>query len=186
MTDASGIVSGVAGRYATALFELAVESDMIDAVARDVSELEAAVSASPELGAAMASPAISRAEMGAVVASLASRLELSATTANLLGLMAKNRRLGALPKTLAAFSALAAERRGEMTVQVTSAQPLSAIQQETLAQSLSKSAGKTVHMKIDVDPELIGGLVVQMGSKMIDASVRSKLTSLQHAMKEVG
>lgn len=186
MAESAAIASGVAGRYATALFGLAEESGSLDAIATDVSRLKDALAASDELVAALDNPSISRDELSGVAASLSLQLGLSETTRKFLGLMASNRRLSALPKAMASFEALLAEKRGEATANVTSATPLTDEQRDALANALAASAGKKIHMTVDVDPELIGGLVVKMGSKMIDASVRAKLSSLQHAMKEAG
>lgn len=186
MATSGNVVSGVVGRYATAYFELADEAGALDQTAADVTALQAALEESPELRAALSNPAVSRAELGKVASALASRMGLSDLTGKLLGLMAANRRLSALPKTLEAFQALVAEKRGETIVEVRSASALSDAQGAALRDSLAKALGKTVHMQSTVDPELIGGLVVKMGSRMIDASIRSKLARLQTIMKEVG
>ncbi len=185
--SADGVaIAGVAGRYASALFELSEEQDAIDDVLADVATLKAALADSADLRAALGDPSISRAELGRAVDALAAQMRLKKLTANLLGLMAANRRLAHLPRTLATFEALAAEKRGETTVEVTSAQPLSDAQRDALASSLATTLGKSVHIQTTVNPALIGGLIVKIGSRMIDASVASKLTRLQHAMKEVG
>ncbi|MEO1328120.1 MAG: F0F1 ATP synthase subunit delta [Pseudomonadota bacterium] len=186
MADSVGIVSGVAGRYATALFELAEEKNALDATLADVRSLSAALTEAPDLTDALDDPSISRDQMGKAVAALAAKMGLGEIAANLLGLMASKRRLGALPKALEAFEALAAEKRGEATVEVAAAAPLSEAQVDSLRAAVERAVSKKVHMRVDVDPELIGGLVVKIGSRMIDASVRSKLAALQTAMKEVG
>ena len=180
------MISGVAGRYATALFDLAEEQGGLDAAAQDVAKLREALSATPELAASFANPAFSRGDLEAAATTLADKLGLGALLKNTMALMAKNRRLGVLPSTLSGFEALLADKRGEITVAATSAQPMSEAQQQALTGALERSSGKKVHLQLDVDPELIGGLVVKMGSTMIDASVRSKLSTLQHAMKEAG
>ena len=186
MSQSSALVSGVSGRYASALFELAEEGGDFDAIAADVTLIREALEASPELLSAIANPSISRAEMGAVVASLASQIGLGPVATKFLGLMAAKRRLKALPDALSGFEMLAAEKRGEATVEVTSATALSETQTDTLSAKLEQAVGRKIHIKTAVDPELIGGLIVKIGSKMIDASVRSKLSALQHAMKEAG
>lgn len=186
MAGSTGIATGVAGRYATALFELADGQGSLDQIATDVAALQAALSAEPALIGAFKDPSVSRDALGKIAAALSTKMDLGKTTRNFLGLMAKNRRLGDLPKALDAFQALVAEKRGEATADVVSAAPLTDAQQSALAQALSGAAGKTVHMKTSVDPELIGGIVVKLGSKMIDASLRSKLSRLRQSMKEVG
>ncbi|MBX2856012.1 MAG: F0F1 ATP synthase subunit delta [Rhodobacteraceae bacterium] len=186
MSQSSGLVSGVSGRYASALFELAEEGGNFDAIASDVTLVREALEASPELLSAISNPSISRAEMGGVVASLAARAGLGDVATKFLGLMAAKRRLKALPSALEGFELLAADKRGEATVEVVSATALSEMQTQTLSTKLEHAVGRKIHIKTDVDPELIGGLIVKIGSKMIDASVRSKLSALQHAMKEAG
>ena len=186
VSQSSGLVSGVSGRYASALFELAEEGGAFDAIAADVSTVREALETSPELLSALSNPSISRAEMGGVVASLAAQMGLGDVVTKFLGLMAAKRRLGALPNALAGFELLAAEKRGETTVEVVSATALSDMQTSTLSTKLEQAMGRKIHIKTDVDPDLIGGLIVKIGSKMIDASVRSKLSALQHAMKEAG
>lgn len=186
MAQSAAMVSGVAGRYATALFDLAVETNAVDAIASDVAALKAALGESDALAAALDDPSIARDALGAAMAALAEKLGVTATTQKFLGLMAAKRRLGALGKALDGFETLLAEQRGEQTVAVTAAAALSEDQQSALAAALGAASGKKIHMTVDIDPELIGGVVVKMGSKMIDASVRSKLTALQTAMKEAG
>lgn len=186
MAQAVGVATGVAGRYATALFQLAVEQDALDAVSEDVSNLRAAIADSAELRAALRNPSFSREALGAAMAAVAERMGLGATTRNLLGVMAAKRRLSVLPGALEAFDALAAERRGETTADVVAAQPLSAAQTSALADALQSIAGRKVRLSTSVDPTLIGGLTIRMGSTLIDASVRSKLARLQQSMKEAG
>ncbi len=186
MAESAGVVSGVAGRYATALFSLAEEIGSLDALLADVRALSEALGRSPELSAALDDPSISRDAMARAADQIGEKLGVGQTARNFLGLMASKRRLGALPKALIGFEALAAERRGETTVEVTTAAALSDAQLETLKTAVERSISKKVHMRVDVDPELIGGLVVKIGSRMIDASIRSKLAALQTAMKEVG
>lgn len=186
MSANGAAIAGVSGRYASALFELSEEQGGTDDLLADVATLKSALAESADLRAALGDPSISRAELGKAVDALAAHLRLKPLTANLLGLMASNRRLGHLSATLDAFAALAAAKRGETTVEVTSAQALSDAQRDALASALSQSLGKSVHIQTAVNPQLIGGLIVKIGSKMIDASLASKLARLQHAMKEVG
>ena len=180
MSDNSGAgsdvtVSGVVGRYATALFELAEEAGALDKVAEDAKALTAALGENPAFAAALSDPSISRGDMGRAVAALAEKMGLTDLAKRFLGLVASKRRMAILPKALAAFQALVAAKRGETTVEVQAAAPLTAEQEKALSEALSKKLGKTVHMYSTVDPELIGGLVVKMGSRMIDASIRSQL-----------
>ena len=186
MSGNGAAISGVAGRYASALFDLAEEQDAVDSILKDVAALNGALEASDDLAGALRDPSISRADLGKAMASLSSAMALHKLTANTLGLMAANRRLNVLPGALDAFAALAAEKRGEATVDVVSAHALSDAQREELSQTLAKAIGKTVHIQAAVNPDLIGGLIVRIGSKMIDASVASKLSRLQHAMKGDG
>lgn len=186
MSEASSTVTGAAGRYATALFELARDTSALDAASKEVAAVKAALADSAELSGALSNPSISRDAMKAAMAALGEKMGLSDLMRKFLGLMAANRRLAELPAALSAFETLAAAERGEATATVTAAAPLTDAQAADLQKALAASAGKTVHMTVDVDPDLIGGLVVQMGSKMIDASTRSKLARLSQAMKEGG
>lgn len=186
VAGSTGIATGVAGRYATALFELADAQGALDAISADVASLKEALTVEPALARVFKDPSVPREALGKVVSQLSQSLGLSALTGNFLGLMAKNRRLGVLGPALGMVEALTAEKRGEATADVVSAAPLTEAQQSSLSQALSNAAGKTVQLKMSVDPELIGGVVVKLGSKMIDASLRSKLSRLQQSMKEVG
>ncbi|MEM9725473.1 MAG: F0F1 ATP synthase subunit delta [Pseudomonadota bacterium] len=182
-----GIVAGVAGRYARALFELAEEAKATDAIRKDADALKTAIDGSDDLKRALSDPSIARDALGAAMAKLAEQLKLQPLTAKFLGLMASKRRLPELQRALAGFEALVADARGEATARVMSATDLTEAQMKDLGKALSKIAGgKKVHMMTEVDPDLIGGLVVQLGSTMIDASIRSKLASVQQAMKEAG
>lgn len=186
MSEPASISSGIAARYATALFELAKEDKALKALEADADALGAALAASPELGAMIASPVISRDEQAGAIAAIAQKMKLSALTANTLALMAANRRLFVLPQLVTDLHARIAAEKGEVTAEVTSAAALSADQAKKLAATLKARVGKDVKLKTAVDETLIGGLVVKLGSTMIDTSVRSKLAALQNAMKEVG
>lgn len=186
MSEPASISSGIAARYATALFELAKEDKALKALEADADALGAALAASPELGAMIASPVISRDEQAGAIAAIAKKMKLSALTANTLALMAANRRLFVLPQLVTDLHARIAAEKGEVTAEVTSAAALSADQAKKLAATLKARVGKDVKLKTAVDETLIGGLVVKLGSTMIDTSVRSKLAALQNAMKEVG
>ncbi len=180
------MTSGVAGRYATALFEIAKEGRNLPKVEADMIALDAALSDSADLRAMIASPVFTREDMGAAIKAIAERMELCREVAGTLGLMAANRRLFVLPGMVAGVRALIAADRGEITAEVTSAQPLSEAQTDALRAALREGAGKDVELAVTVDPSLIGGLVVKVGSRMVDSSIRSKLANLQNIMKEVG
>lgn len=186
MSEPASISAGIAGRYATAVFELAREAGGLKALEADVEALQAAIDDSADLRALISSPVYSRDEQAGAVAALAKAMKLSGTVASTLGLMASNRRLFVLPQLLAALRAMIADEKGEVTAEVTSAAALTKAQADKLAKTLKASVGKTVKLNATVDESLIGGLVVKVGSKMIDTSIRSKLASLQNAMKEVG
>jgi F-type H+-transporting ATPase subunit delta len=180
------MTSGVAGRYATALFDLAKESNDLDKVEADILALEGALAVSPEFREVLASPVHSRDEHGRVIAAVADKLGQGVVVKNTLGLIAQNRRLFILPELIAQMKALIADERGEVTAEVTSARPLSEEQAKTLKETLKASVGKDVKLDTTVDESLIGGLVVRLGSRMIDTSIRAKLAQLQNVMKEVG
>lgn len=186
MSEPASISAGIAGRYATAVFELAKEAKGLAALEADVAALGAALKQSADLSALIASPVFSREEQAGAMAALAAGMGLSPTVTNTLALMAANRRLFVLPQLLAALTGMIAEAKGEVTADVTAAAALTKAQADKLAASLSKNVGKTVKLNTSVDESLIGGLIVKVGSKMIDTSIRSKLASLQNVMKEVG
>lgn len=186
MAQASTLVSGIAGRYATAVYELAAEAGQVAAVEADLGRLEAALAASADLRSVIASPLYDRAEQGAAMMAVARAMGLGATVTNLLGLLAAKRRLFALPRIIEGVRALAAAARGEVTAEVTAARPLAPAQEAALSAALRQSAGRDVAVKVTVDEGLIGGLVVRIGSRMIDTSIRAKLAKLHTAMREVG
>lgn len=186
MSEPASISAGIAGRYATAVFELAKEAKALDALEADVAALDEALKVSPELRQVIASPVVTREEQGRAMAALAARMGLSGTVANTLALMAAKRRLFVLPQLLAALTGMIAAEKGEVTADVTAAAELTKAQADKLAAALRKTVGKTVKLNTTVDESLIGGLVVKVGSKMIDTSIRSKLAALQNVMKEVG
>jgi F-type H+-transporting ATPase subunit delta len=168
------------------LFELAKEDNALKALEADAEALAAALAVSPELTGMIASPVISRDEQAAAIGAIAKKMKLSALTANTLALMAAKRRLFVLPQLVADVLARIAADRGEVTAEVTAAAALSDAQTKALAATLKARVGKDVKLKVAVDESLIGGLVVKLGSTMIDTSVKAKLAALQNAMKEVG
>jgi F-type H+-transporting ATPase subunit delta len=179
----AGIQASLAGRYASALFDLASENGKVTAVEKDLGTLSAALGESAELRSATTNPQLSRGAQGAVMAALAKKMKLSPLTANFLGVLADNRRLAALPAIIAAFKAIAAGQRGEVSARVVSAHPLSDAQLSALKDKLTARQGRTVMLSAEVDPDLLGGLVVTIGSQRIDASIRTRLNSLAQAMK---
>ena len=186
VSEPASISTGIAKRYATAVFELSRESDALDRLEKDVDALEAALAASADLQALIASPIYRRSDQARAMAALAPRLELSAPVAGALGLMANKRRLFVLPQLLTQLRALIAQARGEVSADVVSAKKLTKAQSEKLSKVLSARIGKDVKLNQTVDDALIGGLVVKVGSKMIDTSIRSRLAALRNTMKEVG
>ena len=186
MSDAASFTSGISGRYATALFELAKDAGQIETVEADLSALGAALDESAELGDVISSPIYSREDQANAIAALAAKMSLGSLVSNTLGLMASKRRLFVLPQLIAAVQGLIARDRGEVTAEVASAQSLSEEQSASLASALRDAVGQDVVIKSTVDESLIGGLVVKVGSRMIDTSIKAKLAKLQNAMKEVG
>ena len=186
MSETASISTGIAGRYATAIFELAKEDKSLPALESDVDALETALGESADLRDLIGSPIYSRDAQGRAIVAVAEKMKLSATVRNVLGLMASKRRLFVLPHLLRGLHERIAEEKGEVTADVISAKNLTKAQEEKLAKTLKDSVGKDVKINLAVDESLIGGLVVKVGSKMIDTSIRSKLANLQNAMKEVG
>jgi F-type H+-transporting ATPase subunit delta len=186
VSESASISIGIAARYATAVFELAKEAGELAALESDIAALGDALDTSAEFGGLIASPVISRADQGAAVAAIAAKMGLSTITASTLGLMAEKRRLFVLPQMLAAIGARISAEKGEVKAEVVSAKKLTKAQETKLAASLKATVGKDVNITATVDETLIGGLVVKVGSKMIDSSISSKLSQLQNAMKEVG
>ena len=183
MDVSAGIKASLAGRYASALFDLASEAGTVTAVESDLETLAGALRESPELRALIRNPEVSREALGRVLAGLGKSLNLAELTSNFLGVLAQNRRVSELPAAIRAFQSIAAAQRGEVTAEVASAHPLSDEQLATLGHKLRAREGRTVKLKPRVDPGLLGGLVVTIGSQRIDSSIRSRLNSLAQAMK---
>jgi len=178
--------SGVAGRYATALFELALEQRALDQVAVDLDRFNEALDAFDDLLRLVKSPVFSAEEQGRALAAILEELKIEGLTRNFLLLAAKNRRLFATPDMIRAFRAMLARHRGEMSATVTAAAKLTESQVTALRQALKAALGKEIMLDERVDAGLLGGLVVKIGSRMVDTSLRTKLNSLKVAMKEVG
>lgn len=179
------ITGGVAGRYASALFELAEEANQVRQVETDLKALQGLLDESTDLKRMVRSPVFSSDEQGRAIAAVAEQAGLAPLVVNFLKVLARNRRLFALTEMIRTFLALAARQRGEVNAEVASAHPLNHEQLAALKDTLRASAGKDVQIITKVDPTLLGGLIVKMGSRMIDSSLRTKLTSLKTAMKEV-
>jgi F-type H+-transporting ATPase subunit delta len=175
--------SGLAERYAAALFELADEQKGLDQVAGDLRTLRGLIAESADLQRLIRSPILSRAEQGRAIGALAEQAGLSPLTRNFLGLAAQNRRLFVTPDIIEAFLKLLAERRGEVTAHVTAAQALTDAQRALVEEQLRRAVGSKVAVEIKIDPSLLGGMVVKVGSRMVDASLKSKLHRLEAAMK---
>ena len=186
MSEPASISSGIAARYATAIFELAKEGKSLKALESDVDALDAALADSADLRDVISSPVYSREQQGDAIAAVAKKMKLSKTVASTLGLMAAKRRLFVLPQLITALRARIAAEKGEVTAEATAAKAMTKAQQDKLAKTLKAQVGKDVKINLAVDESLIGGLVVKVGSQMIDTSIKAKLNSLQNAMKEVG
>jgi F-type H+-transporting ATPase subunit delta len=178
-----GIRASLAGRYASALFDLARDQKQIDAVGRSLDALNQALVDSKDFAELVDSPLVSRDEAAKTFASLAPQIGVDAITANFLGVLARNGRKGQLRPVIRAFKRLAAEHRGETTADVITARPLKDDQIAALKQQLRARAGREVTIDAQVDPNILGGIVVKLGSQMVDASIRTKLNRLAQAMK---
>ena len=186
VSEPASISTGIAERYATAIFEIAKDSNRLGKLETSVSALAEALEVSPELREMIASPIVSRTEQEQAITAISEHLALTPSLSRGAALMAQKRRLFALPQTLAQLRARIAEHKGEVQADVTSAKALTKTQSDKLAKVLTVNVGKDVQINATVDESLIGGLIVKVGSKMIDTSIRSKLASLQSSMKEVG
>ena len=186
MSESASSSSGIAERYATAVFGIVKESKDLAKLEANLDDLSAALDASEDLRKLLSSPVYSREEQGAAILAIADKMGLIPAMRNVLGLMASKRRLFVVPAMVTRLRAMLAAEKGEITAEVVSAKALTAAQSRKLAETLKAKVGSEVKINATVDESLIGGLVVKLGSKMIDTSIRSKLSSLQNAMKEVG
>jgi F-type H+-transporting ATPase subunit delta len=175
--------TGVAARYALALFELADEQRKLDQVANDLKSIESLLSESDDLRRLIGNPVVSRGDSGKAMAALVDRIGADDLTKKFIGLVAANRRLFALPAMIKAFLAELADRRGEVTAEVVSATQLTDSQSQALETALRGSVGGKIALSVAVDPSLIGGLVVKVGSRMIDSSLKTQLQKMRIAMK---
>jgi F-type H+-transporting ATPase subunit delta len=176
----------MAGRYATALFELALESNAVDAVKADLDRFDGLITQSADLARLVRSPVFGADEQTKALTAVLERAGLGGLTAQFLKLVASNRRLFAVGQMIRAYRAFVARHHGEVTAQVTVAETLSDAHRAAIKDALTSITGKDVGLDVKVDPAIIGGLVVKLGSRMVDSSLRTKLNSIKHAMKEVG
>jgi F-type H+-transporting ATPase subunit delta len=186
VSEAGSVVSGVAERYATALFELALDAGQLDPVASDLDRFEKLLQSSPDLVRLVRSPVFTPDDQLKAVSAVLDKAGIGGLVANFIKLTARNRRLFAVPDMIRGYRALLAAHRGEASADVTTAEPLSASQLADLKAALAEKTGKDVRVNAKVDPSLIGGLVVKVGSRMIDTSLKTKLNALKIALKEVG
>jgi F-type H+-transporting ATPase subunit delta len=177
-------VSTMAGRYATALFELAAQANAVDAVKADLDRFDALIGDSADLARLVRSPVYSADEQGHAMSAVLQRAGIGGLAANFLKLVTANRRLFAVPDMIKSFRALVAKHKGEATAEVTVAEKLKDEHVEALRAALKAVSGKDVDLDIKIDPAIIGGLVVKLGSRMVDTSLRTKLNAIRHAMKE--
>ncbi len=186
MAHEGPIVSGIAGRYASALFELANEAGQIDAVATDLASFDAMIAESADLERLVRNPVFTADEQEAGVTAILEKAGIAGLAGNFIKLLAAKRRLFLVRDAVKAFSALADVKKGIEHAEVTVAEPLSDKNRKALSDALKEKTGKSVEISEKVDPAIIGGIVVKLGSRMVDSSVRTKLNSLKVAMKEVG
>jgi len=178
-----GIQASLSGRYAMALFELARDAKQIDAVSASLANVKAALGESEEFRKLTSSPLVTRDEALKATAAAAAALKADDLTTKFLGTLASNRRLSQLGAVIRAFNLLAAQHRGETTAVVTSAHPLGDDQVEALKAKLKAELKRDVALDLNVDPEILGGLIVKVGSRQIDGSIRTKLNTLAQRMK---
>jgi F-type H+-transporting ATPase subunit delta len=183
METSGGIRASLAGRYAVALFDLARDKRQIESVSASLATVKAALAGSPDFRALTTSPLVNRDEAAKAIAPTAEALGVDPLTRSFLGVLAKNGRLSQIDAVIRTFDRLAAEHRGETTAEVTSAYPLNDDQLAALKANLKARGGNDVAIDAKVDPSILGGIVVRLGSRMIDASIKTKLNNLALAMK---
>jgi F-type H+-transporting ATPase subunit delta len=186
VADTSHGTSGVAERYASSLFELALEAGVVEAVGADLDAFQSLLDESDDLKRLVESPVFSSEDQGKAIAAICEKAGLNTLAANFLKVVAKNRRLFAVPGMVRAYREIAAAHRGEITAEVTSAHALDEAQETELKAALKSVTGKDVAVSVTVDPSILGGLIVKVGSRQIDTSLRTKLSTLKLALKEVG
>jgi F-type H+-transporting ATPase subunit delta len=176
----------MAGRYANALFELAREEKNIDAVRGDLDRFDALVASSPDLARLVRSPVFTAEEQAKALSAVLAKAGIGGLAAKFLLLVASNRRLFAAHDMVRAFRALVAQHKGEVTAEVTVAETLNDKHLDALKSALKGATGKDVDLAVKINPAIIGGLIVKVGSRMVDTSLKTKLNSIKHAMKEIG
>lgn len=186
MADENPNVSGVAGRYATALFELARDEKSVDSVKADLDKFEAMIAESADLARLVRSPVFAADVQTRALSAVLEKAGIGGIAAKFLKVLTANRRLFAVRDVIRAFRTLVAHFKGEVSADVTVAEPLNDKNLEALKGALKNVTGKDVDLNIKVDPAIIGGLVVKLGSRMVDSSLRTKLNSIKNAMKEAG
>jgi F-type H+-transporting ATPase subunit delta len=179
------IVSGMAGRYATALFELALEEHAIDAVKADLDRFDALIAESPDLQRLVRSPVFTAEEQTKALSAVLDKAGIGGLTARFLQVVSSNRRLFAAPDMIRGFRKLVALHKGETSATITVAEKPTEAHLASIKDALKAVTKKDVQIEVKVDPSIIGGLIVKLGSRMIDTSLRSKLNAIKHAMKEV-
>jgi F-type H+-transporting ATPase subunit delta len=175
----------MAGRYATALFELALEQNEVDAVRADLDRFDALVAENADLARLVRSPVFAADEQARALAAVLDQVGIGGLAAKFLKFVASNRRLFAVPDMIRGYRQLAARHKGEVTAEVTLAEQPSAAHLAAIKDALAAVTKKDVQVDVKVDPAIIGGLVVKLGSRMVDSSLRTKLNAIKHAMKEV-
>ena len=185
MASEEPIVSGMAGRYATALFELALDTKSVDAVKADLDSFDRLIADSSDLRRLVRSPVFGAEEQTRAITAVLDKAGISGLAGNFLKFVATNRRLFAVADMIRDFRKLVARWKGEISAEVTVAEKLSDNHLDALKAALKQvSGGKSVDLNVKVDPAIIGGLTVKLGSRMVDSSLRTKLNSIKHAMKE--
>ena len=186
MAQSTSLISGVAQRYAGSLFELAEQAKSVSRVEKELGQFEGLIEGSEDLRRLIASPVFSADDQLRAISAVADKAKITGLTGNFLRVVARNRRLFAVPGMIRSFRQIAAAARGEVAAEVSSAHALTAAQQKELATTLKGVAGKDVAINVSVDPSLLGGMIVKLGSRQIDTSLKTKLNSLKLALKEVG
>jgi F-type H+-transporting ATPase subunit delta len=184
MASEQPIVAGVAGRYATALFDLALEDKALDRIRADLDRFDDMIAGSADLHRLVRSPVFGADEQVKALDPVLKQAKIEGVSANFIKLVASNRRLFAIRDIIKAFRAMVARHKGEVSASVTVAEPLSNDHLAALKSALNNVTGKEVDLNVEVDPGIIGGLVVKLGSRMVDSSLRTKLNSIKTAMKE--
>jgi F-type H+-transporting ATPase subunit delta len=186
VSQSASLSSGVAARYASALFDLALADNKLGAVEKDLTRFDALLQGSEDLARLVKSPVFSTDDQVRAIGSVLDKAKITGLVGNFMRIVAQNRRAFAMPLVLGAFQKLLADHRGEETAQVSVAAKLKPAQTKELKAALKSVVGKDVDLQINIDPSLLGGMIVKIGSRQIDTSLRTKLSSLKLALKEVG